>query len=134
MQASDEDRMSDTDLMGQIKYVFLICNKNHCLILSSSLIFAAFETTSGALSHIIHKLSEHQDVQERLRNELMAARDGRDSIPYDELVALPYLEAVCRETLRLYSPLTTINRKYKLPLTSVTNILTYHNIELHKTL
>ena len=64
----------------------------------------------------------------------MAARDGRDSIPYDELVALPYLEAVCRETLRLYSPLTTINRKYKLPLTSVTNILTYHNIELHKTL
>lgn len=65
------------------------------------MIFAAFETTSGALSHILHKLSEHQDVQEKLRQEITAAREGRDSIPYDELVALPYLEAVCRETLRL---------------------------------
>ena len=76
------------------------------------MIFAAFETTSGALTHIIHKLAENQDVQERLRKELVAARDGRDMIPYDELVALPYLEAICRETLRLYAPIATINRRY----------------------
>ncbi|KAK7688260.1 hypothetical protein QCA50_008630 [Cerrena zonata] len=95
MAGSEEDRMSDEELKGQM----------------TSLIFAAFETTSGALSHIIHKLSEHQDVQERLRQELIAARDGRDAIPYDELVALPYLEAICRETLRLYSPIATINRR-----------------------
>ena len=59
------------------------------------------ETTSGALSHILHMLAEHQDVQEKLRKEILnASVDGRD-VPYDELVALPYMEAVCRETLRL---------------------------------
>ncbi len=59
------------------------------------------DTTSNALSHIIHLLAEHQDVQEKVRAEVTEARDGQD-IPYDQLVELPYLDAVCRETLRLW--------------------------------
>lgn len=105
MAGNDEDRMSEEELLGQMKCVCLCQPQMRSPWLSviwSSLIFAAFETTSGALSHIIHKLAENQDVQERLRQELVAARDDRDLIPYDELVALPYLEAVCRETLRLW--------------------------------
>ena len=58
------------------------------------------DTTSGALSHILHMLALHQDAQERLRQELLNAQHDGD-IPYDQLVSLPYLEAVCRETLRL---------------------------------
>lgn len=61
----------------------------------------------------------HQDVQEKLRREITEARQkhGRD-LTYDELVALPYLDAICRETLRLYvSSLTlfmeTINQRVK---------------------
>ena len=47
----------------------------------------------------------NQDVQAKLRAELREAQDqyGKE-IPYDELCALPYLDAVCRETLRLYVP------------------------------
>lgn len=59
------------------------------------------ESTSGALAHILQLLSEHKDVQQRLREEIITARAGRDYIDFDELMALPYLEAVCRETLRL---------------------------------
>ena len=59
------------------------------------------ETTSGALVHILHMLAEHQDVQDKLRQEIQKAQVGGNDIPYDDLVALPYLEAVCRETLRL---------------------------------
>ena len=66
-----------------------------------SLIFAAMETTSGALAHILQMLSEHQDVQDKLRQEIIAARGDKEQIGYDELVSLPYLEAICRETLRL---------------------------------
>ena len=58
------------------------------------------DTTSNALSHIIHLLAEHPDVQEKLREEVISAFDT-DDIPYDELVDLPYLDAICRETLRL---------------------------------
>ena len=64
---------------------------------------AGVDTTSNALSRVLHLLAQNRDVQAKLRAELHAAQDqyGRD-IPYDELGALPYLDAVCRETLRLY--------------------------------
>lgn len=46
-------------------------------------------------------LSQHPDAQEKLRQELLDACEDRPDLTYDELNALPYLEAVCRETLRL---------------------------------
>jgi len=63
--------------------------------------FAATDTTSGALGRILFLLSIHQDVQDKLRQEIREARKSGD-LSYDELVALPYLDAVCRETLRVF--------------------------------
>ena len=61
------------------------------------------DTTSGALARILHLLSTHQDVQNKLRQEIIDARDrhGPGNFDYNELFNLPYLDAVCRETLRL---------------------------------
>lgn len=43
--------------------------------------------------------------QEKLRREVAASGIlDRDEVSYDELMALPYLDAVCRETLRVYVP------------------------------
>jgi cytochrome P450 len=60
------------------------------------------DTTSSALARTFHVLSLHQDVQEKLRQEVTEAMQmhGED-LPYDILMELPYLDAVCRETLRL---------------------------------
>ena len=69
--------------------------------LSSNLTVAAMETTSGALSRILQLLSTHQDVQSKLRQEIVDARNSHGDLGFDELVALPYLDAVFRETLRL---------------------------------
>ena len=66
-----------------------------------TLVFAATDTTSSTISHILQLLAENPDVQEKLRAEIAEARAGRDYIPYDELMDLPYLDAVLRETLRL---------------------------------
>ena len=63
-------------------------------------ILAGMDTTSNALSRIFHLLAAHPDVQEKLRAEILEASGGED-LDYDALVALPYLDAVCRETLRL---------------------------------
>ena len=68
----------------------------------STLTFAATDTTSGVLARILFLLSIHQDVQNKLRQEITEARKSGD-LNYDELVALPYLDAVCRETLRVYA-------------------------------
>ena len=68
----------------------------------STMTFAAMDTTSNVLSQILHLLAQHQDVQTRLRSEILEARHGGQEISYDQLCALPLLDAICRETLRLY--------------------------------
>ncbi|KXN84323.1 Cytochrome P450 3A16 [Leucoagaricus sp. SymC.cos] len=85
--ASEEERMSDEEVVGQV----------------ATLVFAGMDTTSSALARTLQLLAIHQGVQERLRDEVREAqRDGQ--LTYDQLVSLPFLDAVCRETLRVYPP------------------------------
>ncbi|KAJ8081555.1 hypothetical protein PM082_007400 [Marasmius tenuissimus] len=97
MKASDEEKLDEEQLIGQM----------------STLIFAAMDTTSSALARTLHLLSQRPEVQSKLRQELRAAREaqGGENVPYDVLVALPYLDAVCRETLRLYGPAPRVTRE-----------------------
>ncbi|PPQ69153.1 hypothetical protein CVT25_004533 [Psilocybe cyanescens] len=97
MQASEAERMSDEELLGQV----------------NSLTFAATDTTSGALSRTLHLLAQYKDVQAKAREEIINARkeNGGDDIGYDELVSLPYLDAICRETLRLHPPVSQLRRE-----------------------
>jgi cytochrome P450 len=65
--------------------------------------FAAMDTTSNALSRAMWLLASHPNAQEKVRQEILDALDrneGKD-FSYDQLVSLPMLDAVCRETLRL---------------------------------
>lgn len=66
------------------------------------MIFAAMDTTSNALSRVLHLLAINQDVQEKLREEIVSASQDGGDFSYDDLHNLPFLDAVCRETLRLY--------------------------------
>ncbi|KAI0720735.1 cytochrome P450 [Cerioporus squamosus] len=86
-EADAEDMLTDDQLLGQM----------------SSILFAAMDTTANAMSRILHLLAQHPDVQEKLRREVVEARACGD-MDYDKLHAQPYLDAVCRETLRLYAP------------------------------
>ncbi|KAF8597976.1 cytochrome P450 [Ceratobasidium sp. AG-I] len=85
MEASESDRLPEDQLLGQM----------------NTFIFAGHETTGGALARILHLLSINQDIQDRLRAELQAAPVTFD---YNELNSLEYLDAICREALRLYPP------------------------------
>ena len=58
------------------------------------------DTTSNALAVTLSLLSQHSEVQDKLRREILEASKG-EVLDYDVLVSLPYLDAVCRETLRL---------------------------------
>ncbi|GAB1524284.1 hypothetical protein RhiTH_007437 [Rhizoctonia solani] len=74
LEAREEDRLPEDQLLGQI---------------------------NGALSRTLHLLACHTTVQDRLRAEL---QEVPDTLSFDELNALPYLDALCREVLRLYPP------------------------------
>lgn len=65
-----------------------------------SLLFAGSDTIASSLAQLAALLAEHPDVQNRLRSEVRPATKDRE-LSYDELNALPYLDCVCRETLRL---------------------------------
>ncbi|KAF4597348.1 cytochrome P450-dit2 [Pleurotus pulmonarius] len=100
LEASDEDKLPDEELLAQ-----------ELISIYRTLTFAAVDTTSGALARTLHLLSEHPEVQAKVRAEIRTAKEkfGGD-LPYDELVSLPYLDAVCRETLRLYPPISYLSR------------------------
>uniref|UniRef100_D8Q919 Cytochrome P450 n=1 Tax=Schizophyllum commune (strain H4-8 / FGSC 9210) TaxID=578458 RepID=D8Q919_SCHCM len=68
----------------------------------STLIFAAMDTTSSALVRIMQLLAEHPEVQERLRDEIRAVKKEHPTLTYDDPEAMQYLDAVCRETLRMF--------------------------------
>ena len=87
LKSSEQERLSDEEVIAQM----------------STLMVAAMDTTSSALSRILHLLSIRQDAQDKLRAELSEAYESFGDQPdHDVLVGLPYLDAICRETLRLY--------------------------------
>lgn len=61
------------------------------------------DTTANVLSRTLQLLATHPEVQEKLRQEIFDAleKNGGQDFSYDELISLPLLDAVCRETLRL---------------------------------
>lgn len=67
-----------------------------------TLLFAATDTSSSAILRTLLVLAEHHDIQARVRQEILAAKLESDGdLSYDKLLALPLLDAVYRETMRL---------------------------------
>ena len=63
--------------------------------------FAGHDTTSSALSRALHCLVSHPEVQQKLRDEIDTSGILKGEVIYEELIGLPYLDAIVRETLRL---------------------------------
>ena len=56
----------------------------------------------------LFSLTQAPEVQRKLREELLSVDTDKPTM--DELQALPYLDAVCRETLRMHPPIHSIAR------------------------
>ncbi|EXJ96050.1 hypothetical protein A1O1_01176 [Capronia coronata CBS 617.96] len=73
-------------------------------------LLAGIDTTADSLMFMIWALSlpQHEEYQEKLRAEVLRSPIDHKGLPIPkELTHLPYLNAVVRESLRLYSPLPT---------------------------
>ncbi|XP_077528049.1 cytochrome P450 3A41-like [Haemaphysalis longicornis] len=66
---------------------------------------AGFETTGTTLSFMSYLLAKHQDIQDRLREEVLEVLKRDGSFTYDNAFAMNYLDQVISETLRLYAPI-----------------------------
>ncbi len=82
-QDADGNRMSDLELHDELM----------------TLLFAGHETTATALAWAIYWINYLPEVKEKLLAELATLGTERDAI---SISRLPYLNAVCSETLRIY--------------------------------
>ncbi len=74
---------------------------------------AGFETSSNTLSTLTYNLATHPEVQERIRQELenLLKDSSSDSIDTDLVSNMTYLDAAITENMRMYPPVTKINRE-----------------------
>ena len=79
-----------------------------------TLLFAGYETTVITMEWMVYLLHAHTDKLARLRDEISSL--GPDPAS-DAIAALPYLDAVCQETLRMFPAGFELNRVLKRPLT-----------------
>lgn len=80
-----------------------------------TMVLAGHETTAVMLAWAFYLLHRHPPVLARLRAELGTLPDGERAEP-EAIARLPFLEAVCNETLRLYPPAHVIHRRLVRPL------------------
>ena len=66
-----------------------------------TLFFAGHETTAATLTWAFYLLSEHPDIEERMRREITSVLQGRP-LSFDDLPKFIYLRQVIDEVLRLY--------------------------------
>ncbi|NJM18499.1 MAG: cytochrome P450 [Richelia sp. SM1_7_0] len=85
MSARDEEneKMTDKELRDQLV----------------SLLLLGYETTSGVLAWLFYLIHSHPEVKKKLINELQTL-DNENSP--ERITQLPYLNAVCCETMRLH--------------------------------
>ncbi|KAJ6566557.1 cytochrome P450 [Mycena capillaripes] len=88
----ESQRLSDDVVVAQLPTFFV----------------AGHETTSTATTWALYALALHPDVQATLRAELQTM--GTDAPSLDALNALPYLDKVVREVMRVHSPVLFTNR------------------------
>lgn len=72
----------------------------------------------------MYELALNQEIQEKLRKEIILALDGSEGkLSYDLIFSLKYLDMIVNETLRKYPPAFLIMRKatkdFKIPETDM---------------
>ncbi|KAJ6566323.1 cytochrome P450 [Mycena capillaripes] len=88
----EAQRLSDPDVLAQVP----------------TFLAAGHETNSASATWALFSLAKNEEIQTRLRNELLGVDNENPSM--DELNGLPYLDCVVRETLRVHAPVAATFR------------------------
>jgi len=91
-------------------------------VLAQAFVFlaAGYDTTAGVLSFAMYFIAKHQDIQEKLREEIKIVRARHNGkLDYEAVSELQYMTQVVNETMRLYPPSSSLVRKcssdYQIP-------------------
>ncbi|XP_078096281.1 cytochrome P450 3A30-like [Mustelus asterias] len=94
---STDKALTDTEILAQ----------------ALTFIFAGYETSSSTLSFAAYNLAMHPDLQKKLQQEIDEAFPNKAPPTYDGVMQLEYMEMVISETLRLFPPVSRLERVCK---------------------
>ncbi|XP_035708142.1 cytochrome P450 9e2 isoform X3 [Folsomia candida] len=88
------------------------------------MVLPAYKTTQTLISMCAYVLALHQDVQDKLREEVNALFESNgDEFNLAAVSQMTYMDMVINETLRMYSPIGVVGRtcktKYAVPDTTL---------------
>ncbi|GBE77352.1 predicted protein [Sparassis crispa] len=88
----ESQRLSDNEVLAQVP----------------TFLAAGHETTSNATTWCLWALAQVPKIQQKLRTEILSVPTENPTM--EEVQALPYLDAIVRETMRLHAPIPAIFR------------------------
>lgn len=92
-RSEEGERYSDEEVIGHLNFV----------------LFAAHDTTTSTLNHLIYYLAAHPEWQERLREEARSLNTAH--MGYDDLSKVPDMECAMNEALRLHPSVVLLARR-----------------------
>ena len=92
-QDEDGEYLEDVDIDGHMAF----------------LLFAAFDTTTSALTNILYYLGKNPQWQEKVRNEIFSVSNEMPT--FEDMAEMTMTEYVFQETLRFYPSVMILNRR-----------------------
>ncbi|XP_076173237.1 putative cytochrome P450 6a20 [Ptiloglossa arizonensis] len=71
---------------------------------------AGFETSSTTVTFCLYELAKHQEIQQKVRDEIQTMIEKHGGLTYNALNDMTYLQKVISETLRKYPAVVVLNR------------------------
>ncbi|XP_018319271.1 probable cytochrome P450 6a14 [Agrilus planipennis] len=131
MKLRDEDikatTKTDNNESRDGETVYYQCGLTVNEIAAQAFIFyvAGFETSATTLQYLLYELTENQDIQDKVREEIEQVLGKHEKkITYEAIQEMTYLDKCIYETLRKYPPVPAVTRRctkeYKVPDSDLT--------------
>ncbi|MFT4852368.1 MAG: cytochrome P450 [Candidatus Azotimanducaceae bacterium] len=88
------------------------------------LLFAAHDTTTSALTMVMHLLAGNQDWQQQLRAQIVSS--SNDTLDYDQRDSISLMDYTFNEVLRMYPPVVGVIRRTIKP-----SVIAGHEVAAH---
>ncbi|XP_036148779.1 probable cytochrome P450 6a20 [Monomorium pharaonis] len=115
----DDDDNETINMSGTTKKITML----EAAAQSFVFIAAGFESSSTTATFALYELAQHQDIQDKVREEIDEILKKHNDLSYDAMNEMIYLHKIINETMRKYPPLPMMNRvcteELDLPTTNI---------------